>query len=863
MKNRNIPYYVAALMLAAGVSTSFVSCVDTDEPDSIVTLRNAKAEEVKAQAEVQKALAAYQNAQTELKLAEKAEKAAKAKSAEVEASLKELELAKQKELDVLEIQEAKARTAKNVAGAEADTEKAKIEAENALAIAKVDAEKKLATAKKDAAVAVAGYENAINEAIINAKVAAAKFKVYGAKDSELEKKMLAYEDALANVQKAIKAVKEAIELSIEKGDEAALEQNVTEAQEQLKEAQDAKQKFEDDVKNSVYQLATWQAEYDKQAKIVEETTPKLNKATFEYEEMLNNFTEAKKKADAAETKAEKDYESKVDALNESVQEETEDAGFELVIANEKLRALIKDDDLKEWGFKYDDEDEQKIIVDETIDFQAFENAAYESMNSTKGVLFNEILIKGNEVTPLEALQEALAEIPNKFDKNWYQAEYVQNLIDNAFTQKECIDGYDKDKNPNPTSPIYQHKLNDKGEVIIAKDDDDKPVHLTFETFENQIKKFIDVAKVITDKLDEGKGKDIKSDELKELKQYNEILFGSEKPANEKPLLTLPYDAEKSWALEEDLEGATKVIKTNLLNSADYMNSAYAAYIKRVKSTLVSEDDYKKYDEAEKLAADLQKLIDAYATDLENAEADDKKGIEDAKTAAVKEALKGFDFLGEKKDAEGLAEYLVKVEEKRGEKDKLSDAKNRAETIQKLITGGTLTSKYTFPKKEDGELVYDEDGNIEYEDEDKVFDGGTFSYGDEKIEEYTLGEDKDAEPSNKKEQLKVGAQYQETYDGIIRYLDSKIEEAEKTVKDRQAVLDAYKEAVAAAEKEDYTGDFKSIKQDNIVGENAANIKQRLNDIIKVQKEDATLNLKTAQEALEDASAELEKEKKYYE
>ena len=108
MKNRNIPYYVAALMLAAGVSTSFVSCVDTDEPDSIVTLRNAKAEEVKAQAEVQKALAAYQNAQTELKLAEKAEKAAKAKSAEVEASLKELELAKQKELDVLEIQEAKA-----------------------------------------------------------------------------------------------------------------------------------------------------------------------------------------------------------------------------------------------------------------------------------------------------------------------------------------------------------------------------------------------------------------------------------------------------------------------------------------------------------------------------------------------------------------------------------------------------------------------------------------------------------------------------------------------------------------------------------------------------------------------------------
>ncbi|MBQ9214384.1 MAG: hypothetical protein IJ150_10660 [Bacteroidales bacterium] len=43
MKSRNFSYYVAALMLAAGMSTSFVSCVDeTEEPDYVKQVREAE-----------------------------------------------------------------------------------------------------------------------------------------------------------------------------------------------------------------------------------------------------------------------------------------------------------------------------------------------------------------------------------------------------------------------------------------------------------------------------------------------------------------------------------------------------------------------------------------------------------------------------------------------------------------------------------------------------------------------------------------------------------------------------------------------------------------------------------------------------
>jgi L-lysine 2,3-aminomutase len=139
MKNRNIPYYMAVLALAAGMSTSFVSCVDTEEPDSIVTLRNAKAEEIKAEAKVQEALAGLKDAEAAYKKAEERAKIADAVTTELANKLTE---------------------AKN------NLEIAKLTAKNDIEIstAKEEAQAALDEAKNKAAVALEGYAVSLEEA---------------------------------------------------------------------------------------------------------------------------------------------------------------------------------------------------------------------------------------------------------------------------------------------------------------------------------------------------------------------------------------------------------------------------------------------------------------------------------------------------------------------------------------------------------------------------------------------------------------------------------------------------------------------------------------------------------------------------
>jgi len=141
MKNRNIPYYVAALMLAAGVSTSFVSCVDTDEPETVTKLRQAAIEKIQADADLQKAYAEVQRAvvtktnadaekvkaEAEYQKAKAAVKAAAAKEQELknavtEAGLdNEKEAAIQKQLKLAELARKEALDAKKDADAKAAT----------------------------------------------------------------------------------------------------------------------------------------------------------------------------------------------------------------------------------------------------------------------------------------------------------------------------------------------------------------------------------------------------------------------------------------------------------------------------------------------------------------------------------------------------------------------------------------------------------------------------------------------------------------------------------------------------------------------------------------------------------------------
>jgi hypothetical protein len=90
MKNRNIPYYVAALMLAMGVSTSFVSCVDTDEPETVTKLRAAAQEKLQADIELQQALETLEAKTAENKRAQAALEKAKAQEENAKAAKAEL-----------------------------------------------------------------------------------------------------------------------------------------------------------------------------------------------------------------------------------------------------------------------------------------------------------------------------------------------------------------------------------------------------------------------------------------------------------------------------------------------------------------------------------------------------------------------------------------------------------------------------------------------------------------------------------------------------------------------------------------------------------------------------------------------------
>ena len=167
---------MAVLALAAGMSTSFVSCVDTEEPDSIVTLRDAKAKEILQEAEVQAAIAALKNAEAEYKLAEKAKLAAEADYKKWEAAIKEQEA-------IVKKAEATRDAAAATAETDAKTEEAKLKAEAAVA---------------DAKAALEQSNEAYQEAIVIYKKKLAQFKVEG-ENNELKKLLDDWELAQKNL----------------------------------------------------------------------------------------------------------------------------------------------------------------------------------------------------------------------------------------------------------------------------------------------------------------------------------------------------------------------------------------------------------------------------------------------------------------------------------------------------------------------------------------------------------------------------------------------------------------------------------------------------------------------------------------
>jgi len=67
---RKFNYYMAAFVFAAGVSASLTSCIDTEEPDGIKSLREAKAGFINAETALKQADVAYREAETAYKQVE-------------------------------------------------------------------------------------------------------------------------------------------------------------------------------------------------------------------------------------------------------------------------------------------------------------------------------------------------------------------------------------------------------------------------------------------------------------------------------------------------------------------------------------------------------------------------------------------------------------------------------------------------------------------------------------------------------------------------------------------------------------------------------------------------------------------------
>jgi hypothetical protein len=184
MKNRNIPYYMAVLALAAGMSTSFVSCVDTDEPETVTKLRQEAINKLAADTDLQKALAEVQRAEAAYKNAQAATENANAKA-------KELANAKtEKTNDAVaakEIAEANKAAQAAIEAQAAATQKYKVAAadyERALKAAQKEAEEK-------AAQLGSGEDGSIVAKYLSAYIDAQK---------DVLEKQVAYNDALINVK---------------------------------------------------------------------------------------------------------------------------------------------------------------------------------------------------------------------------------------------------------------------------------------------------------------------------------------------------------------------------------------------------------------------------------------------------------------------------------------------------------------------------------------------------------------------------------------------------------------------------------------------------------------------------------------
>jgi hypothetical protein len=180
MKRKFILYPAVALALMASASLS--SCVDTDEPESLEALRNAKAEEVRANAGLINAKTAVENAYV-------AVVNANARKAEADAAYREYEALLKKQEQELDAIKKKIEGDVNNAIAQQEIDKAKADWDKLIADAKAEFEKSNAAWKAE----IENAKTTVQEAELKNQVAMAQ----NAKEGLEQKLTTAYDEYVA------------------------------------------------------------------------------------------------------------------------------------------------------------------------------------------------------------------------------------------------------------------------------------------------------------------------------------------------------------------------------------------------------------------------------------------------------------------------------------------------------------------------------------------------------------------------------------------------------------------------------------------------------------------------------------------
>lgn len=277
MKNRNIPYYAAALLMAAGLSTSMVSCVDTDEPESIAQLRNAKAEEVRAKASLLNAQASEVLANIDIN---KSAAALADKAAELNNAYQELVNAKKKADDDLAM-------AKN----QIELDSIKAVKDSILAVAKINAQIEvlkaktaLDTAKINAQRDITKKQNDILKETKKIAVELAKINKWGL-DDELKNANQKLADSLADEAKKLKALSNAVKNFLTNRED--IQDELDAANDLVDELKANKDEFEAAIAQN--NLADWLDKYWELQDIIDKNEPTQNSLTYQMEEKLDEL----------------------------------------------------------------------------------------------------------------------------------------------------------------------------------------------------------------------------------------------------------------------------------------------------------------------------------------------------------------------------------------------------------------------------------------------------------------------------------------------------------------------------------------------------------------------------------------------